>query len=79
MDWRTLPPLTALRAFAALAQTGSASEAGTALNVSHAAISQQIKALEAHMGLGLVRREGRGLALTPEGFRTGSEAIRARP
>ena len=67
MDWQVLPPLTALRAFAALAQTGSASDAGAALNVSHAAISQQIKALEAHMGLGLVRREGRGLALTPEG------------
>jgi LysR family glycine cleavage system transcriptional activator len=67
MDWRTLPPLTALRAFAALAQTGSASGAGAALSVSHAAISQQIKTLEAHMGLSLVRREGRGLALTPEG------------
>ncbi|WP_324753824.1 LysR family transcriptional regulator [Roseovarius sp. Pro17] len=67
MDWHALPPLTALRAFAALAQTGSASGAGTALNVSHAAISQQVKTLEAHMGLSLVRREGRGLALTPEG------------
>ncbi|MEX1234244.1 MAG: LysR family transcriptional regulator [Roseovarius sp.] len=67
MDWRALPPLTALRAFAALAQTGSASAAGTALNVSHAAISQQIKALEAHMGLTLVQRDGRGLSLTPEG------------
>jgi LysR family glycine cleavage system transcriptional activator len=67
MDWHALPPLTALRAFAALAQTGSASKAGSALNVSHAAISQQIKTLEAHMGLTLVRREGRGLALTPEG------------
>lgn len=67
MDWRALPPLTALRAFAALAQTGSASGAGAALSVSHAAISQQVKALEAHMGLSLVRREGRGLALTIEG------------
>ncbi|MFX0545039.1 LysR family transcriptional regulator [Roseovarius sp. S1116L3] len=67
MDWRTLPPLNALRAFAALAQTGSARGAGAALNVSHAAISQQVKALEAHMGLALVRREGRGLALTAEG------------
>lgn len=67
MDWRNLPPLTALRAFAALAQTGSASAAGEALNVSHAAISQQVKQLEAHMGLTLTRREGRGLSLTPEG------------
>jgi len=67
MDWRSLPPLSALRAFAALAEAGSASGAGAALNVSHAAISQQIKALEAHLGLALVRREGRGLALTDEG------------
>ncbi len=68
MDWHTLPPLTALRAFAALAQEGSASAAGARLNVSHAAISQQIKLLEAHMGLALTRREGRGLSLTAEGL-----------
>ncbi|MCZ4353121.1 LysR family transcriptional regulator [Roseovarius aestuarii] len=67
MNWLDLPPLTALRAFAALSQTGSAQAAGAALNVSHAAISQQIKALEAHMGMALTRREGRGLALTDEG------------
>ena len=67
MDWLSLPPLTALRAFAALAESGSASAAGDALNVSHAAISQQIKSLEAHMGLTLVERTGRNLGLTPEG------------
>jgi LysR family glycine cleavage system transcriptional activator len=67
MDWLSLPPLTALRAFAALAETGSASGAGAALNVSHAAISQQIKTLEGHMGLTLVDRSRRALTLTPEG------------
>ncbi|RKF15394.1 LysR family transcriptional regulator [Roseovarius spongiae] len=67
MDWRALPPLTALRAFVALAQAGSAGGAGRLLNVSHAAISQQVKALEAHMGLPLVDRSGRGLTLTTEG------------
>ncbi|MEB8387974.1 LysR family transcriptional regulator [Rhodobacteraceae bacterium KMM 6894] len=67
MNWMDLPPLTALRAFSALARTGSAQAAGAALNVSHAAISQQIKALETHMGLTLTRRVGRGLALTGEG------------
>lgn len=67
MDWASLPPLTALRAFTALAQEGSASAAGARLNVSHAAISQQIKQLEAHMGLALTCRDGRGLALTDEG------------
>ena len=39
MDWRALPPLSSLRAFAALAETGGFSKAGAALNVSHAAIS----------------------------------------
>lgn len=67
MEWLNLPPLTALRAFSALAETGSASGAGAALNVSHAAISQQIKSLEGHMGLSLVQRGGRRLELTAEG------------
>ena len=67
MDWLNLPPLTALRAFAALAETGSAVAAGDKLNVSHAAVSQQIKALEAHMNLALVDRSGRQLALTADG------------
>jgi len=49
MDWTALPPLSALRAFAAYADRGSVAEAGRALNVSHAAISQQIRNLEAHM------------------------------
>ncbi|MCA0919001.1 LysR family transcriptional regulator [Pseudooceanicola nanhaiensis] len=67
MDWLSLPPLTALRAFAAFAEAGTMSGAGAALNVSHAAISQQIRALEEHMGLPLLDREaGRG-ALTPAG------------
>jgi LysR family glycine cleavage system transcriptional activator len=69
MDWLTLPPLSALRAFAALAETGSFSGAGAALNVSHAAVSQQVRALEERLGVSLVRREGRRAALTPEGIR----------
>jgi len=67
IDWLSLPPLSALRAFAALAETGSAVAAGQRLNVSHAAISQQIRALEAYLGLSLVDRSGRRLALSIEG------------
>ena len=67
MDWTKLPPLTALRAFAAYADTGAMTEAGARLNVSHAAISQQIKALEDHLGLSLLDRPRGGGALTPEG------------
>lgn len=69
MDWRTLPPLSALRAFAALAETGSFTRAGQALNVSHAAISQQVRGLEERLGVPLLRREGRRGGLTPEGER----------
>lgn len=67
MDWLDFPPLSALRAFAALAEAGSAVGAGDKLNVSHAAISQQVKALEARMGVALVDRTGRQLALTSDG------------
>lgn len=67
MDWRTLPPLTALRAFSAFAESGSVAAAGRALNVSHAAISQQLRALEARLDLTLVDRSGPRPQLTPEG------------
>ncbi|WP_439118369.1 LysR family transcriptional regulator [Marivita sp.] len=40
VDWSRLPSLSALRAFCAFVQTGSVTDAGAALNVSHAAISQ---------------------------------------
>ncbi|MCA1337685.1 LysR family transcriptional regulator [Pseudooceanicola marinus] len=67
IDWTGLPPMTALRALAALAETGTTVAAGARLNVSHAAISQQVKQLESHLGLPLVRRGARALELTAEG------------
>ena len=67
MDWRSLPPLNSLRAFVAVAETKSLSAAGRELNVTHAAISQQVRGLETFLGLQLILREGRGVALTPEG------------
>ena len=67
MNWRDLPPLASLRAFSAFSQSGSVKLAGVALNVSHAAISQHLRALEAHLGLSLVDRSGRALSLTQEG------------
>ena len=62
-----MPSLTGLRAFEAAARQQSYSAAGRELNVSHAAIAQQVKSLEAHLELRLVRRAGRGIATTPEG------------
>jgi LysR family glycine cleavage system transcriptional activator len=67
MDWSDLPPLTALRALAAYADTGSMARAGAQLNVSHAAISQQIRGLEDRMGLTLLDRHGPAAGLTAEG------------
>lgn len=67
MDWRGIPSLNSLRAFSAVADTLNFSQAGRELNVSHAAVSQQVRALEAHLGTSLVVRHGRGVTLTPEG------------
>jgi len=47
------------------------SAAGSLLNVTHAAISQQVRALEARLGLSLVIRDGRGVSLTEQGTRLG--------
>ncbi|MEJ8474105.1 LysR family transcriptional regulator [Roseibium algae] len=67
MDWRNLPSLAALRAYCAVAEHKSFSAAGRDLNVTHAAVSQQVRALETQIGTQLVVREGRGLRLTPDG------------
>lgn len=69
MNWSDLPPLSTLRAFTAFAQTSSVTQAGQLLNVSHAAISQHLRALEEHLGTSLVSRSGRSLSLTSEGQR----------
>jgi LysR family glycine cleavage system transcriptional activator len=89
-DWRSIPSLTALRAFAATAELRSFSQAARVLNVTHAAVAQQVRALEEHLGRPLVQREGRGVSLTADGeqlaealaegfgaFQRGVEALRA--
>ncbi|MEM9045933.1 MAG: LysR substrate-binding domain-containing protein [Pseudomonadota bacterium] len=67
MDWRGLPPLASLRAFEASARRLSHSAAAEELSVTHAAIAQQVRGLEQHLGLKLMNRAGRGMALTAEG------------
>jgi len=71
MPLTSLPPMAQLRAFAAFAETRSMSSAGALLNVTHAAVSQQVRALEAHLGVRLLIRDGRGMALTDQGRRLG--------
>ena len=60
-------PLNALRVFEAVATRLSFSEAAEALNVTPAAVSQQIKALEDYLQIPVLRRSGRKVELTPEG------------
>ncbi len=82
-----LPPLTALRAFEAVARKLSFARAAEDLHVTKAAVAQQVRALEQEIGAPLVARSGRGLALTEagaagapglaEGFATLARAARA--
>ncbi|MCA0871542.1 LysR family transcriptional regulator [Seohaeicola saemankumensis] len=76
-DWHRLPPLSTLRAFEATARLRGYSAAARALNVTPAAIAQQVRKLEAHVGATLVRRAGRGLALTEEGRQLGASLTEA--
>jgi LysR family transcriptional regulator, regulator of gene expression of beta-lactamase len=61
-------PLNALRAFEAAARHLSFTRAAIELCVTQAAISHQVKGLEARLGVQLFRRLPRGLALTDEGL-----------
>ncbi len=64
---RALPPLNSLRAFEAAARHLSFTKAAEELNVTPAAISHQIKALEEFLGVVLFRRLTRALRLTDAG------------
>ncbi len=64
---RSQLPLNALRAFEASARHLSFTRAGLELSVTQAAVSHQVKGLEARLGVALFRRLPRGLALTDEG------------
>ncbi|MFS8115609.1 LysR family transcriptional regulator [Rhizobium jaguaris] len=59
-------PLNALRAFEASARHLSFTRAGIELNVTQAAVSHQVNALERQLGIILFRRLPRGLLITPE-------------
>ncbi|OYX43556.1 MAG: hypothetical protein B7Z02_08410 [Rhodobacterales bacterium 32-67-9] len=60
-------PLNAIRAFEVAARTGSFVQAGTELGVTAAAVSQQVKALEEHLGKRLFLRQGNRITLTDAG------------
>lgn len=66
---RRLPPLLALRAFETFGRTGTVRAAADELAVSHTVVSRHIQNLELSIGIKLVQKSGRGLALTREGKR----------
>lgn len=62
-----LPPLDLLVAFEAAARQLSFTRAGDEIALTQSAVSRQIQALEAHLGVSLFRRMHRALALTEAG------------
>jgi LysR family glycine cleavage system transcriptional activator len=82
-----LPPLNALKAFESAARYLSFKRAAHELNVTPAAISHQVKALEDYLGIKLFRRMNRALELTAAaraalprlsaGFETLAQAVAA--
>ena len=64
---RRLPPLNALKAFEAAARSESFTRAAEELHVTQGAVSHQVKALEATLGLKLFNRERQRLTLTDSG------------
>ena len=62
-----LPPLRLLVTFEAVARLGAMREAALELNVSQPAITQAVKALEDHMGVGLMDRSRKPARLTLQG------------
>ncbi|WP_420839005.1 LysR substrate-binding domain-containing protein [Aliiroseovarius subalbicans] len=74
---RDLPSISSLLALEAVDRLGGASAAAEELSLTQGAISRQLKALEAQMGVALIERSGVRLALTPVGADYVSEARRA--
>jgi LysR family glycine cleavage system transcriptional activator len=72
-----MPSLAALRAFEAAARLGSVRRAAEELHVTPAAITQQIRALEADLGLAVVQKRGNALELTEAGLRGKDPLINA--
>jgi len=80
-----LPPLNALKVFEAAARHMSFRRAAEELNVTHSAVSHQVKALEEQFGVPLFERASRRVSLTEAGevyypiLRDAFDALRGAP
>jgi DNA-binding transcriptional LysR family regulator len=63
----TTPELRQLRSFVAVAEAGSLTAAAARLHLAQQSLSQQIRALEAQLGVVLFERTSRGVTLTAPG------------
>lgn len=69
-------PLSALRAFAAVYETGGVRPAARALQITHSSISRHLQELEAWLGIALVENRAHGrLVFTPQGEALGKAAL----
>ena len=59
--------VTTLRSFVAVADSGGVTRAAGLLHLTQSAVSMQLKRLEEMLGLDLLDRSGRGIALTASG------------
>ena len=62
-----LPSLVALRAFVVVGETLNVRRAGEILHTDHASVSRHISSLESIIGIELLKKNGRGVALTEAG------------
>lgn len=67
IDFRKIPSLGALKGFEDAARLESVRGAAAELNLTHPAITHQIRTLEGTLGVKLFARDGRNIALTSEG------------
>ena len=66
---RRLPSLRGIQAFEAVARLGSLAAAADTLGITGSAVSHRIRGLESELGVQLLQRSPRGLALTDAGRR----------
>ena len=72
-----LPSTQALRALDAFARHGSVWRAAEELSLTRSAVSHQLRFLEQELGIDLLLRVGKGVALTPQGQRYAAEVRKA--
>src|SRR5258708_8786604 len=77
MSRSRLPPLNAIKAFEAAARLGSFTRAAEELNVTHGAVSRQIRLLEVWLGVRLFLRTSRNAVPTQAGWELLADAGRA--